>query len=186
MKVIPPLLGAVFSVLLTPGAGAQPAETPAGPEMERLARALAGKWNSIETMERSAEFPDGGSRQGVVEARLAAGGTTLVYEVHSDGTAGKLDGFLAFWWSPDAKLYDVFVCFNSPRHPCRMRGTAHWEGDLFVNDYDSAAGGKTTRWRDTFRFTLTTHTLLAAIDTGGGAMKTLIATEAKRQAAGAR
>ena len=174
-------VGAAASLILATFASAQPAQTPAGPEMDRLAKALAGRWNTVETMERGAEFPRGGSRRGVVEARLAAGGTTLVYEVHSDGTAGKLDGFLAIWWNPEEKLYDVFVCFNSPRHPCRMRGTARWEGDRFVNDYDSTAAGKTTRWRDTFRFTPAGHTLVAAIDTDGGAMKTLITTEAIRQ-----
>jgi hypothetical protein len=172
--------GGAASLILAVCASAQSAQTPAGPEMDRLAKALAGRWSTVETMERSDEFPRGGSRRGVVEARLAAGGTTFVYEVHSDGSAGKLDGFLAIWWDPETKLYDVFVCFNSPRRPCRMRGTARWEGDLFVNDYDSTAGGKTTRWRDTFQFTPTSHTLLAATD-GGGAMKTLITTQATRQ-----
>jgi len=160
---------------------AQPATIASGPEMERLAKAVVGDWETVETMERGAEFPQGGSRRGVVHARLAAGGTTLLYEVDSDGSAGKLNGFLAIWWNSEAKIYDVFVCFNSPRHPCRMRGTARWEGDGFVNDYELPAGGKTTRWRDTFRFTPTSHTLLAAVDTGGGQMKTLITTEAKRR-----
>src|SRR5262249_50013767 len=104
---------ALLWLFLPLGADAQPAQTASGPEMERLARALAGDWNTFETMERSPEFPEGGSRQGVVHARLAAGGTTLLYEVHSDGSAGKLDGFLAIWWDPDSKLYGVFVCFNS-------------------------------------------------------------------------
>jgi hypothetical protein len=63
-----------------------------------------------------------------------------------------------------------------------MRGPANWEGNLFVNDYDSTAGGKTSRWRDTFRFTPTSHTLLAAMAAGGGGeMKTLITTQATRQ-----
>ena len=33
-----------------------------------------------------------------------------------------------------------------------MRGTAHWEGEKFVNDYEETIGGKETRWRDTFEF----------------------------------
>src|SRR5262245_47982663 len=112
-----PLAGAAASLFLALSAAAQPSETPAGPEMDRLAKAFLGRWNTVETMERGAEFPSGGSRRGFVEARLAAGGTTLVYQVRSDGTAGKLDGFLAIWWDPEAKLYDVFVCFNNPSIP---------------------------------------------------------------------
>jgi hypothetical protein len=152
----------------------------ANPEMERLAQALVGDWSTVETMERSPEFPNGGSRRGSVQVHLAAGGTTLVYEVHSDGSAGKLDGFLLIWWEQSSKLYDVFACFNSPRRPCRMRGTARWENDVFVNDYEASDAPK-TRWRDSFHFTPTSHTLLAAMDAGDGTMKTLITTRATRR-----
>jgi hypothetical protein len=50
------------------------------PEMERLAKALVGDWNTMETMERGEFLPNGGSRHGVVHVRPAAGGTTLIYE----------------------------------------------------------------------------------------------------------
>jgi hypothetical protein len=59
-------------------------------EMDRLAKALVGDWDTTETMERGELFPNGGSRHGVVHVRRAAGGTTLIYEVYSDGSAGKL------------------------------------------------------------------------------------------------
>jgi hypothetical protein len=117
----------------------------------------------------------------LVSARLAAGGTTLVYEVHSDGSAGKLDGMLVIWWDKDTSLYRVFICFNSRAHPCRMRGTAHWEHNTFVNDYEETLDGKPTRCRDSFTFTPTTHTLVAAVDLGQGTMKTLITTVATRR-----
>jgi hypothetical protein len=147
--------------------------------MDRLAKVLAGDWNTVENMERSQFFPSGGSRHGVVHARLASGGYTLVYEVHSDGSAGKLDGFHTIWWDKSAKLYYFFACFNNPKSPCRMRGTAHWEGDSFVNNYESMVNGKSTRCRDTFTFTPNSHTLVAAIDSGG-TMKTAITTTATR------
>lgn len=151
------------------------------PEIQRLAKALAGNWNTTETMEPGEFFPNGGSRHGVVHVRLAAAGTTLIYEVHSDGTAGKLDGMLVIWWDGDASLYRVFVCFNNPSNPCEMRGTAHWEGDSFVNDYEQTVKGKKTTWRDTFTFTLTSHTLVAAMDVGNGTMQPLITTKATRR-----
>ena len=88
--------------------------------MERLAKALVGDWNTTETMERGESFRNGGSRHGVVHVRLAAGGTTLIYEVHSDGSAGKLDGMLVIWWDKEASLYRVFVCFNNPSRFCNI------------------------------------------------------------------
>ncbi len=168
-------------------AAAQPAESKIPPnqsapvpEMQKLAKALVGDWSTTETMERG-EFFSGGSRHGVVHARLAAGGTTLIYEVHSDGSAGKLDGMLVIWWDNNASLYRVFVCFNNPKQPCEMRGTAHWEGDSFVNDYEETVKGKKkTSCRDTFTFTPTSHTLVAAVKTDEGSMQTLITTKAIR------
>src|SRR5207247_9417452 len=63
-------------------------ERSAVPEMDRLAQALVGDWNTTEAMERSEIFPNGGSRHGVVPVRLAAAGTTRHYEVKSDGHGG--------------------------------------------------------------------------------------------------
>ena len=188
-KAVGLLVGAV--ALITPlviGAATQqtdnttpPSPSSPVPEMERLAKALVGDWNTTETMERGEFFQNGGSRHGVVQVRLAAGGTTLIYEVHSDGSAGKLDGMLVIWWDKNANLYRVFVCFNNPSHPCEMRGSAHWEGDSFVNDYKETVKGKKMSWRDTFTFTPTSHTLVAAVEAGNGTMKTLITTKATRR-----
>jgi len=154
----------------------------ASPEMERLAKVLVGDWYTVETMERGQFFPNGGSRQGAVHVRLASGGYALIYEVHSDGSAGKLDGFLTIWWERGTRLYYFLACFNNPDSPCRMRGTAHWEGDSFVNDYEFEVNGKNTQWRDTFTFTPGAHTLVAAMNTGTGTMKTVITTRATRTA----
>jgi hypothetical protein len=158
-----------------------PSQSSPVPEMERLAKALVGDWNTTETMEPGEFFPNGGSRHGIVRVRLAAGGTTLIYEVHSDGSAGKLDGMLVIWWDKESSLYRVFVCFNNPSHPCEMRGTARWEDDSFVNDYEQTVKGKKTSWRDSFTFTPTSHTLVAAMRTGDGTMQTLITTKATRR-----
>jgi hypothetical protein len=157
-----------------------PSPTSPVPEMERLAKALLGDWNTTETMEQGDVFPNGGSRRGIVHVKLAAGGTTLIYEVHSDGSAGKLDGMLVIWWDKNASLYRVFVCFNNPRHPCEMRGTARWEGDSFVNDYEDVVKGRKTSWRDTFTFAPNSHTLVAAMRAADGAMQTQITTKATR------
>jgi hypothetical protein len=150
------------------------------PEMSRLAKALAGNWDTTETMEKGELFPHGGSRHGTVHARLIAGGTTLVYEVHSNGSAGRLDGMLVIWWDKEASLYAIFICFNNPDHPCKLRGSAHWEGNSFVNDYEEMVSGRRTAWRDSFTFTPISHRLVAAIKENG-VWKALITTKATRR-----
>jgi len=154
----------------------------ANAEMGHVAAKLVGDWDSVETMEPSRLFPHGASRRGTVHVRLASGGYTLLYEVHSNGNAGKLDGFHLIWWDPKAKLYRFFSCFNDPNEPCVDRGTAHWEGEAFVNDYHFQLDDKEIPGRDTFTFTSTTHTLVFALPSdSGGKMKTLITTRATRR-----
>jgi hypothetical protein len=191
VQTMRPFHFSLLALMLFPVASLQPkslSSSPAegsvfavSPEMDRLAKALVGDWDTVETMERGEFFPSGGSRKGHVHARLASGGYTLIYEVHSDGSAGMLDGFLTIWWEKNAKLYYFLACFNNPNGPCRMRGTAHWEGDSFVNDYEETIKGKRTSWRDSFTFAPSAHTLVAAMEVDGGAMRTLITTRATRR-----
>jgi hypothetical protein len=152
--------------------------------MDRLARALVGEWDTAETMETSEFFPKGGSRHGRANVRLVAGGTTLLDEVHSDGSAGPLDGLVAIWWDPRAATYRFFVCFDDPGQPCRERGTAHWERDTFVNEYEESAPAGKTRWQDVFRdITPTSHTLVAGIVRADGTLRGLITTRSTRRSA---
>lgn len=160
----------------------EPAVSPASPEMDKLAKAFGGEWNTTEKMERGRFFPNGGSRRGQTHVYLAAGGTTLVDEVHSDGSAGKLDGLVVIWWDKPAHLYRFFTCFNDPDRPCEQRGAAHWDGDVFVNDYEEMVGGKMTKVRDSFlNITPNSHTLVAAIDDGNSTFKVLITTTSVRR-----
>jgi hypothetical protein len=190
MKTFPWLLGSLIPVIFSSflAAARQQANPPAlaesgaSPEMNKLAKALAGDWKTEENMERSEFFPNGGSRHGASHVKLGAGGTTLIAEIHSDGSAGKLDGFVAIWWDTSASIYRFFTCFNDPDSPCEVRGTAHWEGDTFVNDYEETVDGKKLKFRDSFlQITPTSHTLVAAMDTGDGTMKTLITTRSTRR-----
>jgi len=63
-----------------------------------------------------------------------------------------------------------------------MRGTAHWEGDVFVNDYTEDVKGKPVKMRDSFvDITPNSHTLIAAVETADGKLKTLITTRSTRR-----
>jgi len=175
-------VGLVSPVAFTRPQEKAAAEPSASPEMNKLAKALAGDWNTEEQMERSSFFPNGGSRRGHTHVRLIAGGTTLIDEVHSDGSAGKLDGVLVMWWDSVGRTYRFFTCFNGAGDPCKARGTAHWEGNIFVNDYEENVDGKTAKFRDSFvQITPVSHSLVAAIDNGDGTMKTLITTRSTRR-----
>lgn len=157
----------------------------ANAQMQRLADALAGDWNTTETMERSVLFPAGGGRRGESHVELAAGGTTLVARGNSDGSAGPLSYMIAIWWDNGAKAYRFFTCFNDPNDPCVVRGAAHWEGNTFVNDYEDTLHGKKMKFRDTFfDIKRDSHRLVEAVDVGNGTMKPLITTMSVRKREG--
>ena len=100
----------------------------------------------------------------------------------SDGSAGRLDHLIVIWWDKDAKNYGFFVCFKDWGSGCEIRGTARWEADEFVNDYTEDVKGKPAKMRDTFTsITPNSHTLIAAIKTADGKMKTLITTRSTRR-----
>ncbi len=167
---------------LSQDAPSAPNGSEASPEMSRLDQALAGDWNNVETMERSEFFPQGGGRLGTSHCGLTTGGVTLVCEGNSDGSAGKLSHLTVIWWDKKAKLYGFFICFRDRGSGCEIRGTAHWEGDVFANDYAENIKGKPTKMRDSFiEITANAHTLVAAIEGGDGKMKTLITTRSTRR-----
>lgn len=157
----------------------------ANAQMQRLADALAGDWNTTETMERSVPFPAGGGRHGASHVELAAGGTTLVARGNSNGSAGPLSYVIAIWWDNGVKAYRFFTCFNDPNDPCVVRGTAQWEGNTFVNDYEDVLNGKKMKFRDTFfDIKRDSHRLVEAVDVGNGTMKPLITTMSVRKREG--
>jgi hypothetical protein len=157
-------------------------EAAASPEMERLAKVFVGDWNTTESMERSQFFPNGGGRHGTSHWRLGVGGTALIGEGHSDGSVGPLSYLITIWWDRNSNLYYFFTCFKDTGSSCKVRGTAHWEGNTFVNDYQEIEHGKPTKWRDSFiQITPTSHTLLAARDAGDGNMKTLVTSKSTRR-----
>ncbi len=86
------------------------------------------------------------------------------------------------WWDNNNKLYGFFICFRDWGSGCEIRGTAHWERDVFVNDYTENIKGKPTKMRDSFiDITPNSHTLVAAVETSDGKMRTLITTRSTRR-----
>jgi hypothetical protein len=117
--------------------------------------------------------------------RLAAGGAMLVMEGHSDGSAGPLSYIIVVWWDKGANLYRYFTCFKDADSGCEVRGTAQWDGDKFVNDYEEVVDGKKMRFRDTFQdITPNSHTLIFAWIKDDGSTQPVIISKAVRRSKG--
>ena len=169
---------------LSPAARAQSTDSAATPEMARLAKALAGDWNTMEIVQHAKPVPEGAGRRGTSRVRLTGGGTVLVSEGHSVGSVGgDLRWFITIWWDRNARSYRFLTCFKTPGEAgCELRGTAHWEGDTFVNDYEGVVNGKHTKMRDVWTdITPNSHTLTAEYDTGNGLMQPYVVSHDTRQ-----
>jgi hypothetical protein len=136
--------------LLSFAALAQSPDSGAIPEIARVAKVLAGNWNTAEIVQHGKPVPDDAGRRGTVHVKLAGGGSALVSEGLSIGSVGgELQWFITIWWDPDAKCYRFLTCFRTPTDAgCELRGTAHWDGDTFVNDYEKVINGKRTKVQD--------------------------------------
>jgi hypothetical protein len=153
-------------------------------EMARLAKVFAGEWNTVEIVQHGSPVPDGAGRRGIVHARLTGGGTALVSEGHSVGTVGgDLQWFITVWWDPYAKYYRFLTCFRTPTDAgCELRGTAHWNGDTLVNDYEEVVDGKRTKVQDIWTdITANSHTLTESHDVGNGVMKPYVVSHNTRK-----
>jgi len=172
------------AVLFSSSARAQSDNSAGTAEMARLARVLAGDWNTVEIVQHGKPVPEGAGRRGTVHVTLVGGGTALVSEGHSVGAiGGDLRWFITIWWDAGAKLYRFLTCFKTPADAgCELRGTAHWDGDTFVNDYEEVINGKRTRIQDRWTdITPNSHTLTEAHDTGNGVMKPYVVSHSTRQ-----
>jgi hypothetical protein len=144
------LAGFAFAATKQSTSAAAQSNVAATPEIAKLWKEFGSDWKTTEEMARGEFFPNGGARSGEAHFRLSDGGRVLVEEGYSNGSAGELDFMILIWWDKPAHVYRFFTCFNDDQVPCRVRGTAHWEGEAFVNEYKHTENGKTTKWRDVF------------------------------------
>ena len=171
-------------VLLATPAPAQSSDSATISAMARLAKVFVGDWNTVEVVQFGKPVPAGAGRRGTTHVTLTGGGTALVSEGHSVGrVGGDLRWFITVWWDPDAKLYRLLTCFRAPTEAgCALRGTAHWDGDTLVNDYEEVVNGKRTKMQDVWSdFTQNSHTLTERHDTGSGVMEPYVVSQDTRR-----
>ena len=143
------LLGALWGGTHNPGAtGQKPvrSEVRTSAEMQKLADAFDGVWNVTETFEVSAS-QQGKTRRGIASFRLGPG-VSLIEDYQSNGSAGELKFFALLWWDQSVRVYRLLTCANNDG--CRLRGTAKWEGQEFVNSWEENVDGETVNLKDSF------------------------------------
>jgi hypothetical protein len=147
------------------------------PQMQHLAKAFEGTWKTHESFAKNEFYPNGAERSGTARFALATGGTALIENVRSDGSAGKLEFMVVLWWDGTENVYKMFTCGNGGLSPCRMRGVAHWEGDKFVNEYELTIRGANHKAKDSFeQISSKSFTLVASADLFGTGMAPIITT----------
>jgi hypothetical protein len=176
-----------LTALVCLSAHAQSTESAASPEMARLAQALAGDWTTVEILQQGKPVPDGVGRKGDVHVRLTGGGTVLASEGHSVGTiGGDLRWFITIWWDKEATCYRLLTCFRTKTSAgCELRGTAHWEDDRLINDYEEVINGKRTKMQDIWSdITPNSYTLTAAQESGDGTLMPYVVSRNRRKGPG--
>lgn len=171
----------VLSVLYPhPSAGA--VASAVTPPMNKLFRTFVGDWTVVETFQRNEFFSKGGERRGTARFTVGTGGTSLIEDYHSDGSAGKLDFLLVIWWDAPAKVYKVFTCSNGSDNAGELRGSAHWERGTLINDYEEKVQGKEQKFQDRFsELTSGSFTLVAGVDRDAKTFEPLITTTYRRK-----
>jgi hypothetical protein len=152
--------------------------------MARLATALGGEWNTEEIVQHGKPVPAGAGRRGTAHVKLAGGGTALVSEGESAGAVGgDLRWFIVIWWEQDANRYRFLTCFKAGADSgCELRGTGHWEGDAFVNDYEEVVSGKRIKMQDRWTdITPSSHMLTELHDSGNGVMRPYVVSRSIRK-----
>jgi len=159
----------------------EPAANPARMEVYKLLRFFEGTWSVFENFQKGDFFPKGGTRKGTSKITPGPGGLSLIEDYHSSGSAGQLDLLAIIWWDSTAQIYRPLICANDG-DGCVVRGTARWQGNTLINDYEEVIGGRKRKMRDTFsEITPTSFTLVAAVFTQGSEWQPLITTRYRRQ-----
>ena len=86
----------------------------ASPSMNKLFHLFLGDWTVSETFPTNEFFPHGGHRQGEAHFTVGTGGTSLIEDYHSNGSAGKLDFLLVIWW---VRKHGSIRCLPAPTIP---------------------------------------------------------------------
>ncbi|HET7872955.1 MAG TPA: hypothetical protein VFL42_10630 [Terriglobales bacterium] len=115
------------------------------PEMQRLAKLYAGRWEYTETYPKS-----GAVNTGVYTSEPGPGGNSIFNHFHSKGPVGEFDGALIMTWDPKEKAYKSYTFGDG--FPGALVGTGQWEGDVLVYRSEISAGTAKIAFRNATKF----------------------------------
>jgi hypothetical protein len=118
------------------------------PEIQKLAKTLAGNYSTTETHDPNPMMPKGGTGKGQARFTVGPGGHYVVESYNSKSDMGSFTGHGVFWWDPKVSAYRVVWC-DSMSPTCDTEGTMKWEGDKLVASGEYEMGGKKVAYRET-------------------------------------
>ena len=116
-----------------------PQEPPSSPQMEKLVRALEGRWSIKEKLAPDATSPKGTTGDGRIIWRPGPGGFSLVEEYRSRQGQREVNGLGLFWWDEAAQGYRTIWCDSTNPGGCiNFKNAVHWKGPQLelVEDYE--------------------------------------------------
>ncbi len=140
------------------------------PEMVKMTKLFAGKWNTDIKVEAT-PFGPADKGTGVETIRKGPGGFSLI----NDSTAkfekaGPFTGHGIVYYDSAAKAYNGTWC-DSWSPTCMPGGTGNWEGDKLVLTSSSEMGGQTLKFRHTYTFNKDGYVYVLELADPSGAMK---------------
>ena len=171
MKILVAVCAAVFVLAgRTAAADMRPAQP--GPEMQRLVKALSGRWSVTVNIAPSEHMPKGAIRKGEEVWRPGPGGFSLIEDYRSTDEEGEHNGLAIMWWDEDLHRYQVMWCDDGPPGCLVYKLGAMWQGNDLVLRHEWTEDGKKFESRQVFS-DMTPKSLRQSSDEGesGGELK---------------
>lgn len=132
-------------------AGGMPPMAKPSPEMQKLNKALAGKWTAVTKTEAMGGMP-GGEAKGEATFRRGPGGLSLIEEFKSEGGGfGSFRGHGVTYWDDKGKQFAGIWCDSMTPTGCQDGGNSKWEGDKVVGFMEMPdEKGKMAKYRMTY------------------------------------
>jgi hypothetical protein len=168
------LLASAAAILFARNSAAQEAKPPAlpVPEMQRLSKLYAGRWEYTETYPKSAFSPNGGVNTGVYTSELGPGGNSIINRFHSKGPVGEFEGVMVMTWDPKEKAYKAYVFGDS--FPGTVVETGQWEEDTLVYRSEFSVGERKFVLRNATKFLSDTKLTSDEYSSANGAPEKLL------------